>query len=71
MDIEIENINFEDLEERFQISTKVSFESNIAEEFNGLNPFLIEIKKKKTEIEKPKIENVELRKPKSNRNSLF
>lgn len=68
MDIEFEHIEFEDLEERFQISTKVFFESNIID-YEGLSPFSINIKRK--EIEKPKIENIELRQSKSNRNNLF
>lgn len=67
MDIEIEHADFEDLEERFQISTEVFFDSKKIE-YEGMNPFVIEVKKKKNE--KTKIENIELGKSKS-RNSLF
>lgn len=56
----------EDLEERFQISTNVSFESGNLE-FKGLNSMDVEVKKK---VEKPKIVEIEHRKS-TNRNSLF
>jgi hypothetical protein len=51
----------EDLEERFQLATDVDFQSNI-EEFEGLRPLEIEIKKKI--ITKIPIKHVELGKPK-------
>jgi hypothetical protein len=56
----------DDLEERFQISTEVSFESENVE-FQGLNIMDIEVKKK---VEKLKIVEIEHRKS-ANRNSLF
>jgi hypothetical protein len=59
----------EDLEEKVQISTNVSFESS-QEDFIGLKDLDVEIVKKKNKVE-PKIENIELRKSKPNRNSLF
>lgn len=51
----------DDLEQRFQLSTEVGFESNV-ELFDGLKPFEIEIKKKV--VTKIPIKHVELGKPK-------
>lgn len=64
-----ESKEHEDLEERVQISTEITFEST-QRDFNGLKDLEIEIVKKKTKVE-PNIENIELRKSKPNRNSLF
>jgi hypothetical protein len=66
--MDIEKPEHEDLEERFQISTEISFETSM-NEFNGLGDITIEIKKKK--VEQAKIENIELRKSKSKRSGLF
>ena len=57
----------EDLEERFQIATDVEF-SLFDGKFEGLKPLEIKIKKKQEK--KTKIENVELRKS-SSKGSLF
>lgn len=54
-----ENQEHQDLEERFQISASVEF-SPIDEDFEGLKP--IEIKVKKKQEKKTQVENVELRK---------
>lgn len=64
-----ESKEHEDLEEKVQISTNISFESS-QEKFEGLKDLEIEIVKKKNKVE-PKIESIELRKSKSSRNSLF
>jgi hypothetical protein len=66
--MDIEKTEHEDLEERFQISAKISFETSM-NRFEGLGDIQFEIKKKK--VEQPKIENIELRKSKSKRNGLF
>lgn len=62
-----ESKEHEDLEERVQISAEISFGST-QKDFNGLKDLEVEIVKKKIKVN---IENIELRKPKSNRNSLF
>jgi hypothetical protein len=58
----------EDLEEKFQLSTKVSFSSD-QEEFDGLGSFESKIEKKKEE--KQKIQEIELRDRKPKRTGLF
>jgi hypothetical protein len=58
----------EDLEEKFQLSTKVSFSSD-QEGFDGLGSFETKIEKKKEE--KQKIQEIELRDRKPKRTGLF
>jgi hypothetical protein len=58
----------EDLEEKFQLSTNVSFSSD-QDHFEGLGSLEIKIVKKKEE--KQKIEEIELRNRKSKRTGLF
>mgnify|MGYP003330809285 CR=1 FL=1 len=59
MDMRNEKHEHVDLEERFQLSASVDF-SLIDENFEGMKPFEIKVKKKQEK--KTKIENVELRK---------
>ena len=66
--MDIEKPEHVDLEEKFQISTGVKFESS-QDIFEGLGDMQIEVKKKK--VEQQKIENIELRKSKSKHNGLF
>lgn len=54
-----EQIEHQDLEEKFQISTGIEF-SFIDKDFNGLSP--MELKVKRKQKKKIEIENVELRK---------
>ena len=68
MDIVNENREHVDLEERFQISTDVSFDSNISE-YTGLSSMNIEIKMK--EVKLTKIENIELGKSNTASRGLF
>lgn len=70
MDIEVEHFNFEDLEEKFQISVEVFFSSE-CENYDGVPSFSTEIKKK--ENTQTKILNIELGKPdtKHSRKALF
>jgi len=56
-----------DLEEKFQLSTSVNFSSD-QQEFSGLESLKIEVKKK---VEQQKVENIELRKRKTERTGLF
>jgi hypothetical protein len=56
-----------DLEEKFQLSTDVNFSSD-QQEFSGLESLKIEVKKK---VEQQKVENIELRKRKTERTGLF
>jgi hypothetical protein len=67
--MDIEKPEHVDLEQKFQISAKVDFESS-QEEFTGLGDIQIEIKKKK-KTEPAKIQNIELRKSKSSNSGLF
>lgn len=67
--MDIEKTEHDDLEERFQISTGVKFESS-QDIFEGLGDMQIEVKKKKVE-QQSNIENIELRKSKSKHSSLF
>jgi hypothetical protein len=57
--MDMKDYQHEDLEERFQISADIEF-SLIDENFEGLKPIDIKVKKKQTK--KTEVENVELRK---------
>jgi len=65
--MDMKNQEYEDLEEKFQLSTNVNFSSD-QQEFQGLETLKVEIKEK---VEQQKIENIELRKRKTERSGLF